>query len=322
MRGLRGAPVHFPFAPGCLILHPPCMIKAILTGLLKFVSICPLSAARGLGRFVGFVFGRVLRHHREDAFEALERSIPELSPAECKKTINTMYRLQGVHFLEMMWYSMRGLEAVKAAVEVDGLEHVETARERGKGVLALTAHIGNFELMPMATAALGYKLSVIVKRIKNEAVNEVVGKLRTHEGLSFLATDHAYRDCLKALRRNEAVGMIIDQNMTRDSGVFVDFFGKPACTSPGLAYMAAQSQAPVVPVFIYRKPDGGFRLKVHPPLDPPEDRQPETIHAATQLYTKVIEDAICVAPEQWIWMHRRWKTVQLEGQSGKERLKD
>ena len=298
------------------------MLKAILSGLLKFVSWLPLPVVHGLGRFIGFIFGRVVRHHRADAFKQLERSMPELSPRECKRIINTMYRLQGINTVEMVWYSMRGLETVGRVVEVDGLEHFEKARERNRGVLALTAHIGNFELMPMATASLGFKLSVIVKRIKNKAVNEVVGRLRSHGGLTFLSSKNAYRDCLKALRRNEAVGMIIDQNMIREEGVFVEFFGVEACTSPGLAYMAAQSQAPIVPVFIYRKPEGGFRLKVHPPIDPPADRSAEATHAATQHYTKVIEDAIREAPEQWIWMHRRWSTRPPEGHSGRERFKE
>jgi KDO2-lipid IV(A) lauroyltransferase len=298
------------------------MLKALLTGLLKFIAWLPLPLVHGLGRFVGFIFGRVVRHHRADAFEALERSMPELSAKKRTRNINTMYRLQGINGMEMVWYSVRGLKTVGRAVEVEGREHLEQAFERGKGVLALTAHIGNFELMPMASASMGIKLSVIVKRIKNEAINEVVEFLRNHEGLTFLSTKNAYRDCLKALRRNEAVGMIIDQNMTRDEGVFVDFFGKPACTSPGLAFMAAQSQAPVVPVFIYRSPSGGFKLKIHPQIEPPEDRTPESIHAATQHYTKVIESAIREAPEQWIWMHRRWKTVPQEGDSLMVRAKD
>ncbi len=298
------------------------MIKLILTALIKFVSIQPLPMVRGCGRVVGFVFGDVLRHHRDDAMEALERSMPALSPRACKRIVRDMYRLQGINFMEFIWYASHGIDTVAQAVEVVGMEHVDKAMERGKGVLVLTAHVGNFELMPMASVAFGHTLSVIVKRIKNDAVNQVIENLRTHEGLTFLSTKHAYRDCLKALRRNEIVGMIIDQNMTRNEGVFVDFFGKPACTSPGLAFMAAQSQAPVVPAFIYRKPDGSYRLKVHPMLEPPADRKPETIHAATQLYTKVIEDAVREAPEQWIWMHRRWKTKQLEGLSGKMRAKD
>ncbi len=290
------------------------MVKALLNFLLRLVGILPLFMVRGLGRFVGFIFGNVLRHHRTDALDALERSIPELSAAERKRTVSRMYLLQGIHFMEFMWYSLKGIDRVKQVVEIEGREHAEEALQRGKGLIALTAHIGCFELMPMATAAQGYKLSTIVKKIKNEAVNEVVEKLRSHEGLTFLATRHAYRDCLKALRRNEAVGMIIDQNMTRNAGIFVDFFGRPACTSPGLAYMAAQSQAPVVPVFIYRKPDGTFRLKVHPLMEPPPDRETESVRAATQAYNHKIEEAVREAPEQWIWMHRRWNTKPAKGQ--------
>ncbi len=296
------------------------MLKAILNGLLKCVAALPLPVVHGIGRFIGFIFGRVVRHHRTDAFAQLKRSIPELSKKERKQIINTMYRYQGINGVEMIWYSMRGLDAVKKAVEIDGVEYVEQALERGRGVLALTAHIGNFELMPMATAANGFKLSVIVKRIKNEAINDVVENLRSHEGLTFLSTKNAYRDCLKALRRNEAVGMIIDQNMTREEGIFAEFFGETACTSPGLAFMAAQSKAPIVPVFICRKSEGGFKLKIHPLIEPPEDRSPEAIHAATVAYNKVIENAVREAPEQWIWMHRRWKTRPAGGQ-GKERFK-
>ncbi|MCK5711680.1 MAG: lysophospholipid acyltransferase family protein [Hyphomicrobiaceae bacterium] len=282
------------------------MLKSILLGLLRLVSWLPLPVVHGLGRFIGFVFGRVVRHHRADAFQALERSMPELSPKECKRIINTMYRFQGINLLEMVWYSMRRIETVGKAVEVEGMEYFEQAMERGKGVLALTGHIGNFELMHMATAANGFKLSVIVKRIKNETANAVIEQLRNHEGLTFYSTKNAYRNCLKALRRNEVVGMIIDQNMTRDEGVFVDFFGKPACTSPGLAFMAAQSKAPVLPVFIYRKESGGFRFKVYPIIEPPPDRLPESIQSATQTYNHAIEDAIREAPEQWMWSNRRW----------------
>lgn len=281
----------------------------------------PLPMVRGLGRVVGFVFGNMIRHHRKDAIEALARSMPELSPRECKRTINTMYHLQGINFMELIWYSSRGLSSVGEVIEVENVHFLEEALSREKGILALTAHFGNFELLPMATAALGHKMSVIVKPIKTPAVNEVMGDLRAHEGLTFLDRDHAYRDCLKALKRNEIVGMIIDQNMTRESGIFVDFFGEPACTSPGLAYMAAQSKAPVLPVFIHKKADGSYLLRVGRLIDPPVDRTPEVIQEATQLYTKVIEDAIREDPKQWIWMHRRWKTTRPAGVSGVARTK-
>lgn len=291
------------------------MLKLILNALVYTIKIMPLPMVRGLGTVVGFVFGNVLRHHRSDAFEALERSMPELSAQERKRTINTMYRLQGVNFMELTWYAMRGMDTFRSAIEFENEEHLAEALALGKGILALTAHFGPYELMPMATSALGHKVSIIVKQIKNESVDEVITKIRSHEGVTYLPRDNSYRDCLKALRRKEVVGMIIDQNMTRESGIFVDYFGKRACTSPGLAYMAAQSKAPVVPVFIHRKDDGTFVLKIQKPLLPPVDRSPETIQEATQLYTKVIEDEVRKHPEQWIWMHRRWNTQPVDEQT-------
>ena len=292
------------------------MLKLILTALINTIKIMPLPMVRGVGSVVGFVFGNVLRHHRSDAFEALERSMPELSAQERRRTINTMYRLQGVSFMELTWYSMRGMDTFRGAIEFENEEYADEALALGKGILALTAHFGVYELLPMATAALGHKVSIIVKPIKNKSADEIVARIRAHEGVTYLPRDNSYRDCLKALRRNEVVGMIIDQNMTRESGIFVDYFGKPACTSPGLAYMAAQSKAPVVPVFFHRKEDGTLVLKIQKPILPPIDRSPEAIQEATQLYTKVIEDEVRKHPEQWIWMHRRWKTTPVGGDVG------
>lgn len=298
------------------------MLKVILVIFVKTISIMPLPMVRGVGVVVGFFFGNVLRHHRSDAFEALKRSLPGLTARECRRTINTMYRLQGVNFMEFFWYSMQGLDTFRDAVEFENEEYVAEALAHEKGILALAAHFSIYELMPMATVAMGHKVSIIVKPIKTKSVDEVLTKIRTHEGLTYLPRDNSYRDCLKALRRKEVVAMVIDQNMTRDSGIFVDFFGKPACTSPGLAYLAAQSKAPVVPVFIHRKDDGTYVLKIQKPILPPVDRSPEAIQAATQLYTKVIEDEVRKHPEQWIWMHRRWKTTRPDEISEEARVKE
>jgi KDO2-lipid IV(A) lauroyltransferase len=106
---------------------------------------------------------------------------------------------------------------------------------------------------------------------------------------------------------------MLDQNMTRTEGVFVDFFGRPACTTPGLAYLAAQSQAPVVPIFLLRNPDHRHTFRVLPVIDPPPDRQPDTMREYTQRYTAVLEGVIREHPDQWIWIHRRWRTQPASG---------
>ena len=104
--------------------------------------------------------------------------------------------------------------------------------------------------------------------------------------------------------------------MIRDEGVFVDFFGRPACTSPGLAYLSAQTRLPVHPVFIIRQNNGRHLVKVYPPIPPPAGRDPDSIHQATQQYTTVIEEVIRKVPEQWIWIHRRWRTQSVERSAG------
>lgn len=162
------------------------MIEKFVLLLLKLIAALPLSVVHGPGRLVGFIFGHVVRHYRKEAFIQLARSIPKLSPKERRRTINSMYCLQGINMMEMVWYSTRSVETVANAVEVEGLENIAEAHERGKGVLMLTAHICNYELMPMLTASAGYTLNVVVKRIKNKLANTVIERMRSYEGVTFL----------------------------------------------------------------------------------------------------------------------------------------
>lgn len=210
--------------------------------------------------------------------------------------------------MESIWYFMKDRSVAIAAVDVEGKENLEDALKQERGVVVLTAHFGNFDIAPLATVALGHKLTVITKDIKNQAINDIWMDARATEGLTLVPARNSIRDCLRALRRNEIVGFILDQNMKRGEGVFVDYFGHSASTTPGLAFMAAQSKAPVVPMFIYPRDQNRHVLRILPPIDPPADRKPESIVKATQAYTKVIEDVVREDPEQWIWMHRRWRT--------------
>ena len=124
---------------------------------------------------------------------------------------------------------------------------------------------------------------------------------------------NAARACLKALRANGLVGFMLDQSRPRDQGVFVTFFGQPASTSPGLAVLSSQAKAPVIPAFIQRRSDGGHLIRVLPAIDPPSDREPATVLRYTQIYTAILEREIRAQPDQWIWLHRRWKIAPLPG---------
>lgn len=285
------------------------MLKLIVIAIGRFIGLVPLPIVYGLGRGAGCIYGRIIRYHRKDAFAALERSLPGKSSKEYRRIVNKVYRNIGLTLMEAIHYYLKGPASTKAVMTLENKHHLEKALSRGKGAIILTAHFGNFDLLPLIATHQGYKITLIARGMHNKTINDLSFKMRQREGITCLPKRNAYRDCLKALRRKELVGIILDQNMTRKEGVFVDYFGKPACTSPGLAFMAAQSQAPVVPAFIYRQPKGRHIVKLLPPIDPPADRSPESIREATQTYTKIIEDTVRETPDHWIWIHRRWRTV-------------
>jgi KDO2-lipid IV(A) lauroyltransferase len=187
--------------------------------------------------------------------------------------------------------------------------HMRNVLAAGKGLLVLASHMGNWDLLCTMAPHFNFPSTIITKKIKNESLNRFWMEARARFGLKFVPAHNSYRQCLAALRKNEIVGFVLDQNMIRTEGIFVDFFGKPACTTPGLAYMSAQSGAAVTPVFITRQPGGRHIVKVLPAIPPPPDRKPETVRLYTQQYTRIIEDMIRQYPDQWIWIHRRWRTV-------------
>ncbi len=285
------------------------MLNRLLTLFARGMAALPLAAALAIGRGLGWIYGSIIRYHRCDALEALARAFPEKTDAERRVIVKQMYAGLGMNLIELTrLISLNPDRMLGEYIQVEGEENIRQALERKKGALVLTGHIGSWDLLCTVTPRFGYPLTVITKKIKQESLNRLWLDIRERFGVQFLPSHNAYRQCLKALRNNELIGFILDQNMINTEGVFVDFFGKPACTSPGLAYMAAQSQAPIVPIFIKRQPDGRHLIRVMPALEPPADREPETIRLATQTYTRILEDYIRANPADWIWIHRRWRT--------------
>jgi len=280
----------------------------LLRMLANALGRLPPRVARRVAVFGGWVFGAVLRYHRRDAQAALQRSYPEQSAAAIRDLVRRMYVHLVRNGLDLCRVGVMNDAELRAAADLEGWAHLEAALARGRGALILTAHLGNWDLLCTLTPTWGYPLTIITKNLRQAGLNRFWMQSRERFGLRFVPAHRSFRACLKALRKNELVGFVLDQNMIDREGVFVDFFGRPACTTPGLAYLAAQSGAPVVPVFLLRGADGRHHGRILPLLEPPPDRAPDTIRAATQQYTRIIEDAIREHPEQWIWLHRRWKT--------------
>ncbi|MFH0909008.1 MAG: lysophospholipid acyltransferase family protein [bacterium] len=275
--------------------------------LVKFLASLSRDTAMALGRRLGVLFGAIVRRQRVQAITELTRCFPEKSPAEIRAMTRRMFENLGMNQVELFRWIGGRVEEIEALVTMKGKEHLDRAFLRGKGVIGLVAHIGNWDLMGL-WGAKRFPLTTISKDLKNRGLNDFWMEVRRTSSLGIVPAHNSYRACLGVLKRNECLGFILDQNMIRREGIFVDFFGKPACTTPGMAVLAAHAGAPVVPVFMVRLDDGRHEIHVLPALEPPADRKPESVAKATQAYTKIIEDFVRHYPEQWIWMHRRWRT--------------
>jgi Kdo2-lipid IVA lauroyltransferase/acyltransferase len=189
-------------------------------------------------------------------------------------------------------------------IRYDGLEHFTEAKRRGRGVLFATAHLGNWELSAFAHGLLTEPMRVVVRPLDNPRVDEFVERWREMSANRVIAKKDAARIILRALKENRAVGILMDQNMLPDEGVFVDFFGVPACATPALARLAAHSGAVVIPGFaLWSQAEGRYVLRFYPPVEMTGDagEDTESLH-------RVLEGVIREHPDQWLWVHRRWKT--------------
>jgi KDO2-lipid IV(A) lauroyltransferase len=189
-------------------------------------------------------------------------------------------------------------------IRYEGLEHFEEAKRLGRGVLFATAHFGNWELSAFAHGLLTEPMNVVVRPLDDQAVDALVESRRQLSGNRLIQKRDAARGILRALAANEAVGILVDQNSSLAEGVFVDFFGVPACANVAFARIAARSGAAVIPGFAVWEPaESRYVLRFYPAIEITGDA-----HADTQRLHSLLESVIRQNPGQWLWIHRRWKT--------------
>ncbi len=195
-------------------------------------------------------------------------------------------------------------------VSFDGWENFEAARARGRGVIFLTAHLGVWELGAFAHALKGHPLNVLYRALDNPRLNHLVNRYRSLSGNRLVEKSESARSILTALRRNETVGILADQNTLPEEGAWVNFFGIPASMTAGVARFALHSGAAVVPAFcIWDRETSRYRVIYHPALEfAPSGDAVRDIQAATQQMATVIEQFVRRYPDQWLWIHRRWKS--------------
>jgi KDO2-lipid IV(A) lauroyltransferase len=247
-----------------------------------------------------------LPRRRGIALANLERAFGRAVPAGERRRIGRRsFQHFGMTAVETCALFLRPPAVLLSRVAVDGLHNLKAAASEGKGVLALTGHYGNWELLAFAHALCELPTSVVVRPLDQPASRWLVDRLRGRTGAEVITKRRALRDIVEALHRGRMVGILLDQNAARSEGVFAPFFGVPASTSRSLAVISLRTGAPVVPVFIRREAGGRHLVEFAPAVPPPADGSVEGYTAA---FNARIEDVVRRAPEQWFWMHDRWRT--------------
>lgn len=277
---------------------------------IKILGILPRPLSRAFGIALAQAFYLLHVRLRRVGMRNLELALPESSIAERKRILRGVFTSLGRQLAEVCQFPKYTRENVDKIVEYDGLENFQEAYARGKGVLFLTAHFGAWELSAFAHSLHGHWLHVVMRPMDNSYLDRLIQSYRTMHGNKTVGKDNFVRGLLAAMKCGETVGILMDTNMTPPQGVFVDFFGIPVCTASGLARIALRTDAAVVPGFtIWDKSLRKYRLHFDPALELIRTGDLEAdIVANTQQFTKVIEDYVRQYPDQWLWVHRRWKT--------------
>jgi KDO2-lipid IV(A) lauroyltransferase len=284
---------------------------------IKILGILPRSLARAFAIVLAWIVYFLHVRLRRVGMRNLALAFPEKSEAERAKILRGEFTSLGRQLAEACQFPRYTRENVDQVVIYDGLENYEQAFARGKGVLFLTAHFGGWELSAFTHSLHGHWLHVVMRHLDNEYLDRLVLRYRTMHGNKTLDKDDPGRGLLGAMKAGEVVGILMDTNMTPPQGIFVDFLGIPACTASGLAKIALRTEAAVVPTFtIWDQKLRKYRLRFDPSVELIHTGDLEAdIVANTQKFTKIIEDYVRQYPEQWLWVHRRWKT-RPEGQPG------
>ena len=283
---------------------------ALLWPWIKLLGVLPRPLARAIGITLGLIVYSVHGRLRRVGFRNLTIAFPEMSEPDRRRIVRGEFISLGRQLAELCLFPRYTKENVSRTVVYEGFENFERAYARGKGVLFLTGHIGAWELSAFAHSIQGHPLSIVMRSLDNPYVDALIQRYRTMHGNRTVDKDNFVRGLLSAMKAGETVGILMDTNMTPPQGVFVDFFGIPACTASGLARIALRTDAAVVPGFtVWDKTLRKYVLHFEPPvaLIRTADNESDII-ANTAKFTKVLENIIRQYPDQWLWVHRRWKT--------------
>jgi KDO2-lipid IV(A) lauroyltransferase len=286
------------------------LIYSVLRLFSLFINLLPEDFSLRTGRQLGRMMFCIDRGHRKIALENLHLAFgKEKSEEELLAIARRTFENLGMMAVEFFRIPRMDVESFKKKVKIEGLEEALELFGRRKGILLLLSHFGNWEMMGIMSKLIGDSIMVIAKPMKkNKRIDQFITKIRNAAGLEVISSIRASRIVIKALSQNRVVGILIDQRAKRSEGIWADFFGKKAPTTPGLAVLAMKTGAPVVPVFMVRDGFGKHRLVIQEPLELVHTGDiKKDVEANTQLFNHTLESMIRQYPDQWFWVHRRWE---------------
>lgn len=265
---------------------------------------------RKVAQLLGYLWFRLDKRHREIALENLQTAFGVELTADERTSIcrNTFSHLACV-LLELPCLLRLTRDNVDQYITFSGIENLAAPIKKHKGVLVMSSHFGNWELMALAFSLRFWPFNVVVRPLDNPLFNRLIDHLRSRGGNRTIPKHDSVRKVLRLLRQDEAVGFLIDQNADWYDGVFVPFFKETACTNKALATLALRTGAPVLPAYNFRRPDGRYHMVFEPEVQLIRTGSMlADIEENTALFNRIIEAYVRRHPEQWLWLHRRWKT--------------
>lgn len=286
-------------------------MKLLASCLLRMIFLLPKWAQQGIAHFLGSLWFHGIRLRRQLVEENIRRCFPDWSQQQVLQVSKATFKNQGqmiVDFANMLF--MKPSDILKNC-SFENIEILQAALTEKKGVMLLGSHLSNGDYGIASLAQSGLNIFLVAKRFSNQGLDELLYRARHRFGTKSIAPRRTSFEILKALKQNGIVIFVMDQFMGKPLGVATTFFGHPTGTAVGLALFAEKTKAPVIPCFAYRKTDGSYCVRFEEPIpfEYKGDRD-ESLQWMTQKYTDKLEDVARRYPEQWLWLHRRWKTFR------------
>jgi KDO2-lipid IV(A) lauroyltransferase len=289
------------------------LIYRFILILIGFLNLLPRRLSLFIGGSLGKLAYLILPESRSTTLQNLKIAFPEKNsgrgqaPPLRKRLSLKVFESLGRNAVDAIRLPKMSWEEIQKLVKVEGIEHLEKAYSQGRGVMGVTGHIGNFELLAAYVSLRGYKLSAIGRELYDPRLDELLIKNRQKMGVQNIYSTAGVKEVIRVLNSGRMIGVLIDQDTSRVKGIYVDFFGKKARTPVGPVILALKLNVPIVPMAVIQTREGNYKIYVREEVKPLVGKtKEENIYYLTQKCTEFLEQVIREYPDQWIWMHKRW----------------